>query len=92
MKVYLIILLINFKFIVSQLPNNESLLVFFIENKGLFTAKFEKKMNQINESESHILAKAERYLIGEIDYSLSANVVVWREWGNEFYVTPIDER
>ncbi len=91
MKVYLI-LLINFKFIVSQLPNNESLVVFSIENKGLFTAKFQKTMNQKNESDSDFLAEAERYLIGEIDYSLSANVVVWREWGNEFYVNPIDER
>ncbi len=97
MKVYLILLLIYFNCIVSQLSNNESLLVFYKENKGLFTAKFGKTINQINESDSDLLVETHNN-VRAIDYSLSANVIVWREevYNNSrfdvFYAIPINKR
>jgi hypothetical protein len=100
MFVYLIILLIYFNCIVSQLSNNESLLVFSYYNsktsrKGIFTAKFGKTLNQINESHSHLLAES-HYWVEEIGYSLSANVILWREDETfsicPIYAIPIDNR
>ena len=94
MKVYLIILLIYFNCIVSQLSNDESLLVFHIKSKGLFTAKFGKTINQINESDSDLLVETNDW-VREIDYSLSANVIIWREDHLSFcvfYAIPINKR
>ncbi len=96
MFVYLIILLIYFNCIVSQLSNNESLLVFYNNKKnGLFTAKFGKTLNQINESHSHLLVGS-HYWVHQIDYSLSANVILWREFETfsicPIYAIPIDNR
>jgi hypothetical protein len=95
MKFYSIILLIYFNCIVSQLSNNESLLVFDIENKGLFTAKLEKTINQINENDSDLLVETE-HRVQEIDYSLSANVIIWGEYQYynicAFYAIPINKR
>ncbi len=96
MKDYLIILLIYFNSIVSQLSNNESLLVFYKYKKGLFTANFGKTINQINESDSDLLV--ETHTVGEIDYSLSANVIIWPQfeyYNNSrffvFYAIPINK-
>jgi hypothetical protein len=94
MKVYLIILLIYFNCIVSQLSNNESLLVFNILYKGLFTAKLGKTKNQINESNSDILVKTDLWT-RDIDYSLSANIIIWIEDTSDyftFYAIPINKR
>ncbi len=103
MKVYLIILLIYFNCIVSQLSNNESLLVLYKYNLGLFTAKFGKTINQINESDSDLLVETNNW-VSDIDYSLSANVIIWREYkrsyngfgysidNNVFYAIPINKR
>jgi hypothetical protein len=100
-NVYLIILLIYFNRIVSQLSNNESLLVFFKHNinslkRGLFTAKFEKTINQLNDSD---LLVEIHYPYVEIDYSLSANVIVWKVYViynkirfGVFYAIPINKR
>ncbi len=109
MKVYLIILLIYFNCIVSQLSNNESLIVFYKLNKntyknGLFTEKFGKTINQINKSDSDLLllmieTHASFSFVGDIDYSLSANVIIWREiadyndyWFCAYYAIPINKR
>jgi hypothetical protein len=105
MKSYLIILLIYFNLTVSQLLNNGSLLVFhkYFNNtysKDLFTVKFEKTLKQINESDSHFLAKVSSTHIREIDYSLSANVIILREYQyrnsdqlfHVFYAIPINKR
>jgi len=101
MKRYLIILLIYFNCIVSQLSNNESLLVFHKINnytKGLFTAKFGNTINQINERDSNLLVETHDR-VRDIDYSLSANIIIWRElqvYHNlEFdviYAIPINKR
>jgi hypothetical protein len=98
MKVYLIILLIYFNCIVSQLSNNESLLIFSEYRTGLFTAKFGKTMNQINESDSDLLVQID-YPYVQIDYSLSANVIIWIEyeyynnfWFCGFYAIPINKK
>jgi hypothetical protein len=105
MKSYLIILLVYFNLTVSQLSNNESLLVFntFYNNRikrGLFTARFGKTLKQINESDLDFLANDNSTIIREIDYSLSANVIIWREiqynnsdqWFDVFYAIPINKR
>ncbi len=110
MKVYLIILLIYFNSTVSQLLNNESLLVFDKLNShknkgsiGLFTVKFGKTLKQINESDSEFLAEVSSAYIEEIDYSLSANIIIWREHQlrkrdeefdmfDVFYAIPINKR
>jgi hypothetical protein len=98
MFVYLIILLIYFNCIVSQLSNNESLLVFSGYKKGLFTAKFGKNLNQINEFDSVLLVESHHW-VQEIDYSLSANVILWREYETydnisfcSIYAIPINKR
>jgi hypothetical protein len=96
MKVYLIILLLYFNFIVSQLSNNESLLVFYKFRRGLFTAKFGKTINQVNERDSHLLVETHDY-VAEIDYIMSANVIIWREYDQyykniTFYAIPINKR
>jgi hypothetical protein len=98
MKVYLIILLIHFNSIVSQLLNNESLFVYQIQNRGLFTAKFGKTINQIKESESKLLIENNNWFKG-MDYSLSANVIIWRDvtrfgnsWFDVLYAIPINKR
>ncbi len=75
-------MLICFNCIVSQLSNNELLLVFSKYKTsfgGLFTAKFGKTLNQINESHSHLLVESHNE-VNEIDYSLSANLILWREY------------
>jgi hypothetical protein len=101
MRVYLIILLILIDSIVSQLLNNESLLVFNkLDNNfgimGLFSAKFEKRLKQIKESDSHFLFQTYGS-VQEIDYSLRANVIIWSEYQsyykyNVFYAIPINKR
>jgi hypothetical protein len=95
MKVYLIILLIYFNCIVPQPTKNESLLVFGEYQKGLFTTKFGKTTNQISESDSDLLVETD-YWVREIDYSLSANVIIWREDNHfsfcVFYAIPINKR
>jgi hypothetical protein len=101
MKVYLIILLIYFNCIVSQLSNNESLLVFFENNNNgydLFTAKFGKTINRINESDSDLLVQTHDVVL-DIDYSLSANVIIWIGYYKligynfiVFYAIPINKR
>ncbi len=102
MRVYLIILLILIDSIVSQLLNNESLLVFNklnnnFQSMGLFSFKFEKRLKQINESDSNFLVKT--YYNQEIDYSLRENVIIWilyRKYNNSFYIVfcaiPINKR
>jgi hypothetical protein len=105
MRVYLIILLIFIDSIASQLLNNESLLVFVKVDKklgfseGLFTKKFEKSLKQINESDSNYLFDSHDPRIGEIDYSLSANVLIKRgiriynnSYYDVFYAIPINKR
>jgi hypothetical protein len=98
MKVYLIILLIYVNSTASQLLNNKSLLVFYVRKRGLFTAKFGKTINILNESDSDLLVETHDR-VNSIDYSLSANVIIWREYkqyNNEsfdvFYALPIDKR
>ncbi len=98
MKVYLTILFIYFNCIVSQLSNNESLLVFGISLKGLFTAKFGKTINRINESDSDLLVQTHDVVL-DIDYSLSANVIIWIGYYKligynfiVFYAIPINKR
>ncbi len=98
MFVYLIILLIYFNCIVSELSINESLLVFNEHKKGLFTAKISKTINQVNESDLDLLV--ETYdSVKDIDNSLSANLIIWREhqYYNDllfyvFYAIPINKR
>jgi hypothetical protein len=103
MRVYLIILLILIDSIVSQLLNNESLLVFNkwynnFESIGLFSAKFEKRLKQIKESDLHFLVQ--NYgSVPEIDFSLRANLIIWSEhqrhnnsYYDVFYAIPINKR
>jgi hypothetical protein len=75
-----------------------SILVYHVSHNGLFTAKFGKNINQVNESDSDILVKSYDW-VKEIDYSLSANVIIWRvdETYNDlvfcvFYAIPINKR
>ncbi len=102
MRVYLTIMLILIDSIVSQLLNNESLLVFHKrdnnrQNMGLFSTKFEKRLKQINESDSNFLVRTYESVY-EIDYSLRANVIIWSEYqiynNSEyvFYAIPINKR
>jgi hypothetical protein len=92
MKVNLIILLIYINSTISQLLNNETLLVFHEKYSGLFTIKFDKTKHQLNESDSHKLVETSSSSIREIDYSLKANVIVWRDSDHMFYTIPIDKR
>ncbi len=92
MKVNLIILLIYINSTISQLLNNETLLVFHEKYSGLFTIKFDKTKHQLNESDSHNLVETNFSPIGEIDYSLKANIIVWRDLDHMFYTIPIDKR
>jgi hypothetical protein len=92
MKVYLIILYICTNTTFSQPLNNKTLLVFHEKNRGLFTIKFDKTKHQLNESDSHNLVETSSSSIGEIDYSLKANVIVWRDSNHKFYAIPIDKR
>ncbi len=103
MRFHLIILLILIDSIVSQLLNNESLLVFNkfdnnVKSMGLFSAKFEKRFKQINESDSDFLVEIHGW-VKEIDYSLRANIIIWSEYKinsnsnyDVFYAIPIDKR
>ncbi len=84
----------------TQSANNESLLAFhkpYGYFKGLFTAKFGKTINQINESDSHLLVETDVWST-KIDYSLRANVIIWKdiEYYNSqfcrFYAIPINKR
>jgi hypothetical protein len=62
---------------------------------GLFSAKFEKRFKQINESDSDFLVEIHGW-VKEIDYSLRANVIIWRYFSNSyhdvFYAIPINKR
>ncbi len=103
MRVYLIILLIFIDSIVSQLLNNESLLVFNkrdnnFQSMGLLSAKFEKRLKQINESDLDILVETYKWA-RDIDYHLRANVIIWSErkmynnsYYDVFYAIPINKR
>jgi hypothetical protein len=69
-----------------------------VRKRGLFTAKFGKTISILNESDSDLLVETHDRVI-TIDYSLSANVIIWREYkqyNNEsfdvFYALPIDKR
>jgi hypothetical protein len=65
---------------------------------GLFSSKFEKRLKQINESDSNFLVQT--YVrVEEIDYSLRANVIIWREYQwydnshyDVFIAIPINKR
>jgi hypothetical protein len=92
MKVYLIILFICTDSTFSQLLNNETLLVFYEKYSGLFIVKFDKTKPQLNERDSHNLVENKFSPIGEIDYSLKANVIVWRHSDHMFFAIPIDKR
>jgi hypothetical protein len=102
MKFYFtIILLIYFSYTVSKRDNNQSLLVFHAYKFGiwgLFTAKFAKTINQINESDLHLLVET-NYWITDIDYSLSANLIIFRQLNirnierpDAIYAFPINNR
>jgi hypothetical protein len=65
-------------------------------SKSLFSAKFEKRLKQINEIDSHFLVQTYGS-VEEIDYSLRANVIIWSEiqsYDNYdvFYAIPINKR
>jgi hypothetical protein len=92
MKVYLIVLFIRVNSTFCQLLNNETLLVFHEKNRGLFTIKFDKTKPQLNERDSHNLIEIDFSPIGEMDYSLKANVIVWTDLDHKFYAIPIDKR
>ncbi len=92
MKFYLIILFICINYTLSQLLNNETLLVFHDKNSGLFAIKFDKTKPQLNENNSHNLVETDIWPSKEIDYSLKANVIVWRHSDHMFYAIPIDKR
>jgi hypothetical protein len=79
MKFFCIILFIHFNYTSSQLLNNESLLVFHETFGDLFSVKFEKTLTQSNRSDAISLVKTKSYRIGEIDYNLRANIIVWRD-------------
>ncbi len=89
MKVYLIVLFIRINSTFCQLLNNETLLVFHEKNWGLFTIKFNKTKPQLNERD---LIEIDFSPIGEMDYSLKANVIVWTDLDHKFYAIPIDKR
>jgi hypothetical protein len=100
MRVYLIILLIFTDSNVSKLLNNESLLVFnkldnHFQSMGWFCAKFEKRLKQINESDSHFLVHTYG-LVQEIYFILRANIIIWSELNSNnydvFYAIPINKR
>ncbi len=95
MKVYLIILLVYINSTVSQILNNESLLVFHMKHRGLFTTKFGKTINQLNENDSDLLVQTYD-IIGDFDYSLSTNIIIWSKFEpyDGYYVLnaiPIDK-
>jgi hypothetical protein len=92
MKVYLIILFIYINSTFSQLLNNDTLLVFHEKNRGLFTIKFDKTKPHLNERDSYNLIESSSPFIGEIDYSLKANIIVWRDLDHMIYAIPIDKR
>jgi hypothetical protein len=69
-----------------------------IQSIGLYSAKFEKRLKQINESDSDILVQTYEWT-HEIDYSLRANVIIWSEhrkynnfYYDVFYAIPINKR
>ncbi len=91
MSFYIIILLILFNSIIIQLSINEPLLVFHIPNRGIFRGKFGTIKSNPEEKDFKILAKPEPYYVGDIDYSLRANLIVWRQTDG-IYASPIDKR
>jgi hypothetical protein len=62
---------------------------------GLFSAKFEKRLKQIKESDSHFLVQTYGW-VQKIDFSLRANVIIWSELSynnyDVFYAIPINKR
>jgi len=66
-----------------------------VRKRGLFTAKFGKTINILNESNSDLLVETHDR-VNTIDYSLSANVIIWREEDHfsicVFYAIPINKR
>jgi hypothetical protein len=91
MKIFCIILFIHFNYTSSQVLNKESLLVFHETFGHLYSVKFEKTLTQLNRSDATSLAKTKSHRIGEIDYNLRANIIVWRDWDG-FFAYPINKR
>jgi hypothetical protein len=78
------------------------ILVFHDLSKGMFSLQFAKTTTKLNEREQVFLTETDKikfnysgytfdYNFGKIDYSLNANLIVWRDL-RVLYAIPMDER
>jgi hypothetical protein len=93
MKVNFLILMFGFTFSNCQLFNNEPQLVFNIYYRDIHIVRLEKLKHSIDYIDTHLFVNTTGFS-GEIDYSMRANVLIWRkcEPQNVLYVIPIDKR
>ncbi len=93
MKVNFLILMFGFTFSNCQLFNNEPQLVFNIYYRDIHIVRLEKLKHSIDYIDTHLFVNTTGFN-GEIDYSMRANVLIWRkcEPQNVLYVIPIDKR
>ncbi len=93
MKVNFLILMFGFTFSNCQLFDNEPQLVFNIYRRGIYTVKLEKLKHSIDYRDTDLFVNTTDFN-GEIDYSIRANVLIWRkcEPQSVLYVIPIDKR
>jgi len=93
MKVNFLILMFGFTFSNCQLFNNEPQLVFNIYYKDIHIVKLEKLKHSIDYRDTDLFVNTTGFN-GEIDYSIKANVLIWRkcEPQSVLYVIPMNKR
>jgi hypothetical protein len=93
MKVNFLILIFGFTFFNCQLFNNEPQLVFNIYRRGIHIVKLEKLKHSIDSRDTDLFVNTTGF-DGEIDYSIRANVLIWRkcEPQSVLYVIPMNKR
>jgi hypothetical protein len=96
MKVYLLVFMIQFITSNSQPFNNETQLVFTIDRKDIKIVNFKNKTFFNNSEETNLILNSTTNddIIGGIDYSIRANILIWRQLKpqNGIYAIPIDKR
>jgi len=96
MKIFSIFLIIEFTLLSSQLFLDEPQLVFNIYRKDIHIVSLERLKSTINYTDTDLLLNVTdtTTYIAEIDYSLRANIFIWRDTQpeNAIFVTPINKR
>jgi len=96
MKVFSIVLMIEFTLSSCQLFLDQPQLVFNTYRKDINIVPLKRLKSAINYTDTDLLINITniRTYIAEIDYSLRANILVWRntEPENALFVAPIDKR